>query len=358
MLALLAALTSAGRFDSKMPDFSWDTFPVAYHGANYNTYSNESIALLAKFPMVTLEKCQGWKTLDPPCNGYNCDSCCEEDVYTTVGSQIKAINPRVKVIAYLHSNKAMGWYRVTRSVNNTDACYNGDRMNETSCVPANENEYYYDFRKAPARAAYTDACLSMTKTGAVDGCFVDGCVKVEAPIGKEEEAAFVKAKMDNLGELQEKVPGPLICGSGGTFYPTLAASAVQAFSAKHAGWWGNMMHLNTSASQGHLFEAHGGQVCYNDDITSSLFLTEYAAFLMFAQRWSYLICGAWCGSDPVWPKAFDIPLGKPVGNASSADGIVWTRRFESGTEVFFNKTNTTGWVHWGKAARDYIAKNY
>lgn len=165
-------------------------------------------------------------------------------------------------------------------------------------------------------------------------------------------------KKANLKELQQQVPGPMICGSGGALNADIAASQVQAFSAKHAGWWGNMMHMNNSASQGYMFEAHGGQLCYNANITSVEFLTEYAAFLMFAQKWTYHICGSWCGSDPVWPKAFDLPLGAPLNNASTADGDVWSRKFASGTEVYFAKSNTTGWVNWGPSARKFIEDNY
>ena len=197
----------------------------------------------------------------------------------------------------------------------------------------------------------------MTKSGDVDGCFVDGCLKVEAPVGKSERAAFTAAKLQNLKELQEQVPGPLICGSGGGLNPDMAASQVQAFSAKHAGWWGNMMHMNASASRGYMFEAHGHELCSNGNASSAAFQTEYAAFLMFAQRYTYHICGSWCGSDPVWPPAFDIPLGEPVGNASTADGVVWTQRFRSGTEVSFNHASAAGRVRWGALLRRFIASS-
>jgi len=358
LASALLGSCSAGKFDVKMPDFSWDTLPVGYHGANYDVFSNESIQRLAKFPVVTLEKCQGWHSLNPPCTGYSCLTCCEEDVYRTVGAQIKAINPRTKVVAYLHSNKVMPWYNLREEMNTTDACYNGDDMNETQCVAAGTNEVFFDFRKPTALKMYNDACTDMTKTGAVDACFSDGCVKLEAPVGKAVRNEFLAAKLANLKKLQEVVPGPMICGSGGGLNPDMAAMQVQAFSAKHAGWWGNMMHMNKSASQEYMFEAHGHELCYNSDVTSTAFQTEYAAFLMFAQKWTYHICGSWCGSDPVWPKVFDMPLGAPVNNATSADGIVWSRKFASGTQVFFNKTSTVGWVEWGRAAKQFIDENY
>jgi hypothetical protein len=173
-------------------------------------------------------------------------------VYVTLGAQIKRLNASTKVIAYFHSNKAMPWYRVDRLINDTSVCYNGDDMNESHCANSGppENALFFDFRKPAGRKAYLDGCLNMTAHGAVDGCFVDGCLKIEAPVGKDVAPGFLAAKKQNLKELQQQVPGPLICGSGGGLNPDMAASQVQSFSAKHAGWWGNMMHMNLSASQG------------------------------------------------------------------------------------------------------------
>lgn len=208
-----------GPFDSKMPEHSWATLPVAYHGASYTGFSDASVALLAKFPSVTLEKCQGWKKFTPPCNGFGCTSCCEEDVYAALGKRIKSLNPKTKVIAYFHSNKAMPWYHIARVVDNdTAACYNGDDMHATApCIAADNKygDYFFDFRKQAGANAYLEGCRNMTKTGFVDGCFVDGCLKIEAPIGKAIKPAFTAAKMATLKELQLSVPGPLICGSGG-----------------------------------------------------------------------------------------------------------------------------------------------
>ena len=358
---------SLGAFAAKMPAFSWDTLPVAYHGANYGNFSAASLALLARFPVVTLEKCQGWHSgeLRPaPCSGFNCTSCCEEDVYVAVGAQIKALNASTLVVAYFHSNKGMTWFDAGQHLGQRPgACYNGDDLIANASAPCvqvpGSLEFYYDYRKPAGSAAYTDGCRRMTATGAVDGCFVDGCLKVEAPLGTgAPRDAFVAAKAAALAALQQQVPGPLICGSGGGLAPGLAAVQLQSFSTKHAGWWGDMMAMNRSASQGYMFEAHGHELCYNANLSSPAFQNEYAGFLMFAQRHTYHICGSWCGSDPVWPKAFDMPLGAPTGNATSdARGEVWHRGFASGTEIWFNRTSATGRVSWGPSARLFIAQH-
>ena len=114
--------------------------------------------------------------------------------------------------AYFHSNKAMPWYRVARVVdNNTSVCWNGDDPNSnTPCISTTNNysDYFYDFRKPGGSRAYFEGCYNMTQSGFVDGCFVDGCQKIEAPIGTKSIApAFMKAKNTNLKALQEAVPG-------------------------------------------------------------------------------------------------------------------------------------------------------
>ena len=42
---------------------------------------------------------------------------------------------------------------------------------------------------------------------------------------------------------------------------------------------------------------------------------------------------------------------------SDPEAAVWSRRFASGTEVFFSRANTTGWVEWGPGPRQYIAEH-
>lgn len=56
MLAVgIAALTTAA-----WPRFSWDTVPVFYHSCNFSgPFSDHAIEIMAKFPMVTIEKGQG-----------------------------------------------------------------------------------------------------------------------------------------------------------------------------------------------------------------------------------------------------------------------------------------------------------
>jgi len=92
-----------------MPQFSWDTLPVAWHSGNSTgRYTAAQIQELSRYAMVTLEKFQNVravvpaKTLGPPYEApeglYACQEnrsmsrcgCCEEDEIVAVARAIKA----------------------------------------------------------------------------------------------------------------------------------------------------------------------------------------------------------------------------------------------------------------------------
>ena len=90
------------------PNFSWDTIPLAFRGANRSGLYNEAtVRILAKYQLVTIEK---WYTacgsLHPIQAGPECDV--EKAMYHTF-NQIKAINPNITNILYLNSMFDFRW---------------------------------------------------------------------------------------------------------------------------------------------------------------------------------------------------------------------------------------------------------
>ena len=94
----------------KMPRFSWNTLPVAFHSSNVTAptgmYNSESLKTLARYSMVTIEKWQGINGLfpDDSFNWQNCQNgtdvthcgCCTEDNIVAVGNWIiTSLTPRV-----------------------------------------------------------------------------------------------------------------------------------------------------------------------------------------------------------------------------------------------------------------------
>ena len=118
---LLVVCLSGTVTGQKMLRFSWDTLPVAYHGSNTTApkgmYSPESLKVLAKFAVVTLEKYQGingfpgkWNQCQNGTDVSKC-GCCIEDNIVDVGKEIKKIDPTTMVMGYWHSNKEYPMYR-------------------------------------------------------------------------------------------------------------------------------------------------------------------------------------------------------------------------------------------------------
>ena len=91
--------------------FSWDTVPVFFHSSNYTgPYDDEAIRIMARFPLVTIEKFQG------PDSGYkyplNPYKCCEEDRIVKTLKRVKAINPNVSGVFYYNSVLDFPQYRL------------------------------------------------------------------------------------------------------------------------------------------------------------------------------------------------------------------------------------------------------
>merc|ERR1712083_352181 len=106
--------------------------------------------------------------------------------------------------------------------------------------------------------------------------------------------------------------------------------------------------LQKAVAAGVMFEAKGHAVCSGKnpgDPHASDIQTELAAFLVAAGEHSYYRCGKWGHTDVPWYKVYDMPLGKPLGNATLHNGI-YTRSFASGTLVTFNTATETGTIKW------------
>jgi hypothetical protein len=275
-LVLVAGATAA----RVMPAFSWATLPVAWHSGNSTgRYTDAQIRELARYQMVTLEKFQGLNDVVPaqtlarpyeaPGGLYACAAvrggssgasglrrcgCCAEDEIVRVARKIKAINPRVLTVAYLNAQISYPWYRAAREVaahpswwlngsrqigpsgstwcaramtTPADSLWRGARQTghmHTEWLPIVRRKVY-DLTVESAANSWKDACLNLTRTGALDSCFVDGCVSQPKGLPPAKQARFAAAKASMIAQLQERVPGPLVCGSAGL--GTAGAGAIQ-----------------------------------------------------------------------------------------------------------------------------------
>ena len=368
---LLIAGAAAG--GGSLPDHSWEHLPVAWHSAlSTEDLSAAALANLSKYPLVTLEKtagsaAYGWPHGLPLSCQRGTDlsacGCCEEDHMVRQARALKAVNPRVHVVAYMNSIISYPWYRAARKMVTNSSWWlrnvNGSLLNNIAENPV-ETWFAWDFSKKEVGDLWMEACLNMTKTGVIDGCFMDGCANanphgnrliVPGPLSLETRKAYAANKPAWMAQLQEQVPGILICGSGGGWVPGVKATQVQNWgthSLDYAGLWIPM--LQRAVAAGVIFEAHAA--CGSSDPADPYEQTKLAAFLIAAGNGSYYLCGGWGSSSVDWYPMYDLPLGKPLSDAKlGADGV-WRRDFAAGTKVSFNTKTNNGSIQWASLKSD------
>ena len=372
MLPASTALLLASVAGYRLPDFSWETLPVSWHSAVDGNFTAADLRNLSRYALVTLEKTQGSAAFAWPhglpltCqNGTDVSACgcCEEDEMVAAAAALKAVNPRVHVVAYMNSVISYPWYRLARRFLANASWWlrdaNGALLNNIAENPV-ETWYTWDFSQQEVGQLWSEGCLAMTNTGAVDGCFMDGCANYNAagnrlivpgPLKPDVHAAFAANKPKWMAALQQKVPGVLVCGSGGGWVDGVAATQVQNWgvhSTDYAGLWIPM--LQRAMAAGVVFEAHAA--CGSSDPADPVEQSKLAAFLVAAGRGAYYLCGGWGSASVPWFPLYDLPLGEPLGNATlGADGV-WRRSFAHGTKVTLDTKTNNGTVDWAPASRN------
>jgi hypothetical protein len=233
------------------PPFDWKTLPVVWHSANTTgIWTEAQTAILARYAMVTIEKYQQLKDVVPAstlshnyADGqglYSCQDttnltrcgCCEEDIIVAASRAIKKINPKVVTIGYLNSDISYPWYRAAHNFASHPSWWlrdaKGNLMHNLNAgngsVVDNETWLTYDLSVPECADFWIDSCINMTASGVVDSCFVDGCTRRAGGLLPDKSKALNAAKPEMLKKLQKLTPGPLICGSGGTFVDGVAAT--------------------------------------------------------------------------------------------------------------------------------------
>lgn len=279
-LLAINAITESETAGTRLPDHSWDTLPVAWHSAlDAEVLSPAAIANLSRYPLVTLEKTAGSAAYGWPhglplaCqNGTDLSACgcCAEDHFVAQGRALKKANPKIMVIAYMNSIISYPWYRAARKLVTNESWWlrnvNGSLLNNIAENPT-ETWFAWDFSTPEVGALWSEACINMTRTGAIDGCFMDGCANsnpalpldngnrliVPGPLDVTTRKEYAANKPKWMAELQQKVPGVLICGSGGGWVPGVKATQVQNWGVHpdpetgvidYAGHWIPMLEVS------------------------------------------------------------------------------------------------------------------
>ena len=359
ILFTLGCLASSSLGDDiPMPRFSWETFGkmAIFHSSNTTApsgmYSPESIEILAKYAVVTIEKYQGNEGFFPhhkEINMKNCQDhedvsqcgCCVEDNIEEVAQGIKAIDPSTMVFAYIHSQKAYPVYRGSQELAKHPDLWLRDAKG--NIVHENPDETYmlWDHAQIESGQFLLDDCVNMVNGGLIDSCHLDGCTKI--PHDAPDKDKYWEVKLDVMLDMQAKMKGPVICGANGHIVEGLKATALQNWGKNPTWSTREMPMLFEAVNAGVMFEAHFE--CPEDPENEHT-INNIASFLIAAGPYSYFRCGGWSGYDPVWYPIYDYPIGEPLGNATLGEDGVWRRSFKSGTSVTFDTKHEKGTIDW------------
>ena len=189
------------------PTHSWNTMPVSFHGARdasnaQGEFTPADLATIAKFPLVTIEKWQGFYAQDASNASV---FLWEEEAMVNAARQIKKQSPSTSVAVWFDTMLVYtGWNldSANKTVNTTlnpdasAACSTGHFINAeyleregSSLLLRNEtfdatgkpmlalSSYghcnVYDHSQRVTREYWQAMCLNMTASGVIDGCGAD-----------------------------------------------------------------------------------------------------------------------------------------------------------------------------------------
>eukprot|EP01084_Bolivina_argentea_P038099 70454_1 len=347
--------------DMKYPLFTWKTVPTYIHMCNESGPFNEATnKRLATYPLVTIEKGQGYQS-----NGslpLNYSSQYEESKIIEACKAIKQINESVICIMYLNSildfqnyylHDLMVWnpkYRLRDD--NGVIVYEKGGTGLIYPMPDPKGYWVFDYQQKAVQNLFVSECINATKTGYVDGCFLDqssrnnfdGYTFSQATINK-----FILGHNNVLYEIQKQLndSGKSICIDGNDVNhvnkTAVSAEALEFFKA-NTDQLNNLIKLG---NMGIIVEAHVYAESYNNctNIINSL-----ACFLIGARKFSYYACSSgWKIGGWLDHKEYHKVLGEPVGNAV-LKGNEWTRQFKGNgktmTTVQWNTKTLIGEIHW------------
>lgn len=335
--------------------------PVTWHGSFKDGWTDADVQALAKYAAVTLEKEAGsshfsfgndMRHCQQDADGSGC-GCCEEDLMVTNFKKLKKVAPDVMTIAYTNSIIAYPWYKAVQEQflkNESYWLHNSKGELQHNIKQSTETWYTWDYSIPEAAEIYKNQCMDMVRTGAVDSCYADGCENVPTPLDSTKNAAYVAGKRSTLADLQNQIPGVVMCGSGGGIMEGTLAGSVQNWGKGGKYSVREIPMLQKAVQKGAMFSAKGHQVCNNGgDPNHPDVQTELAAFLVAAGEHSYFRCGSWSHSDVPWYPVYDMPLGAPLGDATFKNGV-YKRSFASGTKVTYDTSTESGTIQWAGSA--------
>ena len=371
--------TSLGGTTSRpaYPEFSWDRIPLYMHIRKATSYTDEEIAFLAKFPLITFEKANGHQ-----------DHGSVEAGTLIAARAVKKLNPNAKILYYRNVIVHYGGYAANEGIEQIPGALLLDEKGSTKLV-RNRVEAY-DLSNSDLRAWWVDTCSSMTADPAIDGIFLDGNIKAleSGYLARQIGAAKKKQTMDGyhlmMKQTREAIgPNSLMIANilrarfasagleyldyfdgsylegffhnvGGASYEEYVAKGIDAM--QKAARQGKIIAFSTGFAAPRNASTMGideGHATVESHAQARARLTyPLAIFLVCAEKHSYFRIheGYSANENDRWMRWFpeyDRPLGPPRGPAKK-DGYRYSRSFRHAT-VQLDIQKRTASIQWQRA---------
>ncbi len=363
-------LTPKGR----LPQFTWDRVPLYMHIRKATSYTEEEIKFLARFPLITFEKSNGYR-----------DSGSVEAGTLKAAREVKAVNPNATILYYRNVIVHYGGYAVDRELEQIPGALLHDRKGDTRLV--RKRVPAYDLSNPDLRAWWVNSCRTMTADPAIDGLFLDGNVKALEPgyLAREIGAAkkrqtvagyhrlmketrqaigpdklmlanILRARFDNAGlEYLDYFDGSYLEG----FFHNVGSAGYEAYVAKgidaiqKAARQGKIIAFTTAFSSKVSADGMGldeaAATVESDTEARAALIYPLALFLVCAEEHSYFRIHEGYSADDNnrwmrWLPEYDRPLGPPNGPARK-EGFRYTRTFAHAT-VDLDIQKRTASIEW------------
>eukprot|EP00039_Didymoeca_costata_P015923 m.277406 g.277406 ORF g.277406 m.277406 type:complete len:381 (-) comp16306_c0_seq14:759-1901(-) len=373
LLATLGFLVFVLPANCIRPYHSWDTVGsmTFFHSCNESgLFSEAALDTIEKFPMVTIEKGQGFN--NDNCASFNATFPCAEK---KIVAQCKAVKERNRSIATVfYMNSVLDWqfyhmhddliqhpeWQIRDSWTGQPAKLSGDKHFN----PPKGGLLGFNHANSDMRDYWKAVCINATQTGFVDGCFSDSSQNAthgtEKHLNASDDQAFEAGKIQTMSEMTQFFGGaagkPYEGSTGVLIGKKPDQQGINSFQIEFFGPdEGSIQELMQGVSLGYLVQAHvgDGSIPSTKGCNDIEAMTDVlAAFLIGAGDNSYFGTGPWIttGLEDIqqrWcPPLYEKPLGKPVGNATLT-GTEYKRSFASGTTVTFDTKTNKGAINWG-----------
>ena len=356
------------------PEFSWDRIPLYMHVRKARSYTDEEIAFLARFPLITFEKANGHQ-----------DHGSVETGTLEAAKAVKRINPKTKILYYRNVIVHYGGYAADKELGEIRGAMLKDKNGRSKLV-RNRVEAY-DLSNPDLRTWWVNACKNMTRYPQIDGIFLDGNIKAlergylarqigaakkkqtmagyhlmmeqtRQAIGPEKlmVANILRARFDDAGlEYLDYFDGSYLEGFfhnvGGASYEDYVAKGIDAM--QKAARQGKIIAFTTGFAAPKNTSTLGideGHATVKSQAQARAALTyPLAIFLVCAEKHSYFRIheGYSANENDRWMRWFpeyDRPLGPPNGPAKKS-GYRYSRSFQHAT-VQLDIQKRTASIRW------------